>query len=462
MPVFKKWQEKYGDIFRIRMGSWDTVVLNGYTVIKQALERKDDSFSDRPMLYSIQTLRNAYAGHDSLALGPFNKSYLQLQKIIASALHRYTNKVVANTEELVQEEAAILNNEMLSWNGKPHLIEDEVQLSVTSVLYQILYGRGRNIREDKLFRKIVDSTNEFTRFSGSSNSLDVMPWLRHFMPQKSAKLLELMKVSVDAIPAKVKEHLDTFDKNHMRDIADVFLAEDIPDEVANDENEVSKNRLLYQLNELIGAGMETTTSTMMWLLTYMIAYPDIQARVQAEIDKTVGCGRGVGMNDREKLPYTEATILEALRLSSIAPLSVPHCAIRDAKLNGFDIDQNTIVLVNVHSANTDPQVWGSPETFYPERFLKSATDTEKDIDALDIGKSLSTIDFEISNRITSFGIGRRRCVGENLAKMIVFILFSNLMQRCELVKADTSPVDFTPVPGMVYKPVPFKVIVKER
>ena len=51
--TFHKWQKTYGDVFSIRMGGWDTVVLNGYSAVKDAMDRKDDVFSSRPKFFFL-------------------------------------------------------------------------------------------------------------------------------------------------------------------------------------------------------------------------------------------------------------------------------------------------------------------------------------------------------------------------------------------------------------------------
>ena len=50
--------------------------------------------------------------------------------------------------------------------------------------------------------------------------------------------------------------------------------------------------------------METTTTTLGWAFYYMLKHPEIQDKVQEELDRVVGHGRGVTLKDRESLPYT--------------------------------------------------------------------------------------------------------------------------------------------------------------
>lgn len=71
----------------------------------------------------------------------------------------------------------------------------------------------------------------------------------------------------------------------------------------------SMNQLLGMCNDLWSAGMETTVTTMRWGALFMIHNPDVQAKVQAEIDEYMGdSDRDIVMSDKNSLPYTSATI----------------------------------------------------------------------------------------------------------------------------------------------------------
>ena len=64
----------------------------------------------------------------------------------------------------------------------------------------------------------------------------------------------------------------------------------------------------------------------------MVLNPDVQRRVQAEIDDVIGRGRLPTMKDKPNLVFTEATVLECQRMGNIALFSVPRCVIRDTKV----------------------------------------------------------------------------------------------------------------------------------
>ena len=91
------------------------------------------------------------------------------------------------------------------------------------------------------------------------------------------------------------------------------------------------------------------------------------------------------------LPYTEAVLMEAQRLSSIAPFTVPHYALKDTFIQGYFIPkvitikntivqlllilfyflQGSIVQLNLHSVLNDKNTWNDVDQFRPERHLNA-------------------------------------------------------------------------------------------
>ncbi len=97
----------------------------------------------------------------------------------------------------------------------------------------------------------------------------------------------------------------------------------------------SLNRTLQQLHSAITA-----------FLLAMSLYPDVQKKVQAELDTVVGPNRLPELGDYESHPYTKATVKEALRWHSAAPMLIPHTTVADDVYNGCFIPEGSMVMFN--------------------------------------------------------------------------------------------------------------------
>lgn len=157
---------------------------------------------------------------------------------------------------------------------------------------------------------------------------------------------------------------------------------------------------VYEVMDLIG-GHSAVGNLLMRLLGWVSLHPEAQERIRMEglaalAEDTDGEGvaedtdggvaedmdkgarskdkretrRGekmVRLHHRSKMPFTDAAILETLRLAS-SPI-VPHVANRSTTLAGFDVDEGTMILFNTYHLNMSNEYWKCPKQFRPERFL---------------------------------------------------------------------------------------------
>ena len=54
------------------------------------------------------------------------------------------------------------------------------------------------------------------------------------------------------------------------------------------------------VNDIFGAGSDTTSTTLSWLILYLAKFPKTQAKLQAELDEVVGKSRAPTLADRSK------------------------------------------------------------------------------------------------------------------------------------------------------------------
>ena len=89
------------------------------------------------------------------------------------------------------------------------------------------------------------------------------------------------------------------------------------------------------------AGTETTMTTLQWAFALMCEYPEVQNKVAEELDQVIGRERLPSIDDRGKMPYTEATLYEIFRFGSVVPFGVPHSTTEDVVLCKFYLENNT-------------------------------------------------------------------------------------------------------------------------
>ena len=95
----------------------------------------------------------------------------------------------------------------------------------------------------------------------------------------------------------------------------------------------------------------------------------MQDKCYKEICDVIGPDRAPSMRDKQEMTYVDATIMEVLRKGDLAPMSVSHGLPREVTFRGYVIPKDAIVIPYLHSALHDPEVWGDPENFRPERFI---------------------------------------------------------------------------------------------
>ncbi|CAH1266085.1 CYP2D6 [Branchiostoma lanceolatum] len=246
------------------------------------------------------------------------------------------------------------------------------------------------------------------------------------------------------IREEIAKHKETFDPNDIRDYMDAFLLEAKKRE--GDENSTfTEEQHVEMVRQLFLAGTDTTATTLHWAVLFMILHPDIQQKVQQEIDSVLGPNQVPSMEHRSQMPYTEATLSEITRMAATAPLAPFHSTSSDVFFRGYRIPEATAVVVNIWSVLYDPQLWPEPYKFDPTRFLD------------DSGK------FTRREEIIMFSMGRRLCPGERLAKAELFLIFSLLLQRFTFKPPEGSPVPSAKgVFGFVRSPAPFQLVAEPR
>lgn len=89
----------------------------------------------------------------------------------------------------------------------------------------------------------------------------------------------------------------------------------------------------------------------------MTLFPDVQHKVQEEIDRVLGPEQLPQVADRARLPYTDAVVKEVLRWHPVAPMGIPHMSVEDDTWGGYFIPKGSLIMPNIWCAQHTQNAW---------------------------------------------------------------------------------------------------------
>nr|XP_033785234.1 cytochrome P450 2D15-like [Geotrypetes seraphini] len=439
---FTQLSKKFGNIFSLQICWRNLVVLNGFEAMKEALINKSEDIADRPRfpLYEHMGICGNSAG---LVLARYGRAWKDLRRFSLSTLRNF-GMGKKSLEERIIEEAGFLNSAFESEESQPFDPHFIINNAVSNVICSITFG-NRFEYNDKRFQKLLHMFEESMKLATGflPQMLNAVPSLMH-LPGPHQKILEIPKQIMRCLKEIADEHKESWDPAHNRDFIDAFLGE-IEKAKGSQETTFNELNLLFTTSDLFSAGTETTSTTLRWALLFMLLHPEIQSKVHAEIDRVIGRDRRPELGDQVNMPFTNAVIHETLRCGDIVPIALPHMAYRDTEIQGFFIPKGVVIITNLSSVLKDETYWEKPHQFYPEHFLNAE------------GQFLKREAF------IPFSAGRRVCLGEQLARMELFIFFTTLMQRFTFLIPENQPKpQLKPCFAVTSSPHPYQICAKLR
>ncbi|XP_077437759.1 cytochrome P450 1B1 [Vanacampus margaritifer] len=444
---FMRLAEKYGNVFQIKLGCRVVVVLNADS-IKQALIKQGSEFAGRPDFTSFQYISNG----SGLAFTTTSDWWKVHRRVAHSTVRMFStgNQVTKKTFErhIICEFKELLQVFVRKTRRHKFFVPmEDLVVSTANIMSAVCFGK-RYPYEDAEFRRLVGRNSQFTETVGAGSMVDVMPWLQYF-PNPIQTLFENFKTLNREfgvfILEKVTAHRKTFQSSTIRDMTDALIV--ALDKIGEKSGHPSvKDFVPATVADIFGASQDTLSTMLQWIILILVKYPEMHVRLQEEVDKVVDRSRLPTIEDQPQLPYVMAFIYEVMRFTSFVPLTIPHYTTADTSIGGYAIPKNTVVFVNQWSSNHDPSVWSEPEKFNPQRFLHSGGHLDKDM----------------CNSVLIFSAGKRRCIGEELSKIQIFLFTALLAHQCHISTDPAKPPDLGYSYGLTLKPNSYVIAVALR
>ncbi|KAM5191596.1 cytochrome P450 2J6-like [Mantella aurantiaca] len=401
--TLRKLAKLHGNIYTVWLGETPLVVLNGFQVVKDGIVSHSEELSGRPVTGFLRALL-----HGKGIITANGHMWKQHRRFGLMTL-RNLGLGKCGLESRIQEEACCLVELFNAKNGESFDPSEMITNSVVNVISAVVFGHRFSI-DDGIFQHLVKCNHGLLEIIGSAwgRLYDSFPWLMKYIPGNHQKGFEIMAHLHKFTDNEIQIHKENGSFDEPQDVIDYYLAHisktaDEKDSIFNEDS------LIALVIEFFNAGTETTATSLQWALLCMVAYPDVQKKVQKELDAVLN-GSVIHYEDRKRLHYTNAVIHEIQRFGNIAAVGLARTCIRDVSVSGYTLHRNTMVLPNLDSVLRDSQYWNTPYQFNPHHFL--------DIN----GK------FSVNEAFLPFSAGARVCLGEQLARYELFIFFTVLMQ----------------------------------
>ncbi|XP_053577680.1 cytochrome P450 2G1 [Bombina bombina] len=415
VPYLVKMGETYGPVSTIYMGSRPMVILNGYQAVKEAFVDRGDDFLDRGKMPLFERVyRNGSLG---LANG---MDWKQLRQFSILTLRDF-GLGKKSLEEPIQKEAQYLVEHFRRLNKEPVDPSSTMICASSNIIASLLMGK-RYKYSDKKWIQILNNVHEAFHLVCSlwGQMYDVLPTLMRVMPGPHNNIFPLFQELMDVIEEQIKSNLATLDPNCPRDYIDCFLIRMKQEQ--DPKTPFNMINLITTVTDMFLGGAESTGITLNFGFLIFIKYPEIQAKLQEEIDQVIGHNREPLVEDRNNMPYMNAVIHEIQRYSDVFPMGLIRSTTRDIFYHGYHIPKGTDVLPVLTTALKDPSQFKTPSEINIDHFLDESGQFKK------------------NNGFMVFGAGKRGCAGESMVRMQLFIFFTTILQKFTL-KATVDPKD---------------------
>ncbi|XP_057792637.1 salviol synthase-like [Salvia miltiorrhiza] len=369
--------QKLGPMMGLQLGELSVVVISSADAAKQIMSTHDVNFASRPPITTVEII--GY-GCTTITFSPYGEYWRRLRKICT--LELLSAKRVESFRSLREEVFVDLSRRFASMEGSEINFSDEFNSATYAVISRAVIGD-----EKKQHLALLHHVKEMVDLSAGFDISEFFPSIKLFkLVSRLRRRLIVLHKEIDGILENViNQHRIANSVNH-EDLLDVLLK--------YHQDGLTMDNIKSVVGDMIGAGSDTSSTLMEWVMSELLKNPRILERAQQEVRKVFDEEGYVDESLIPQLKYLKSVVKETLRIHPPVPLLLPRLCGETCEIDGYEIPAETKIIVNAWAINRDPKYWDDPDCFQPERFMDNVVDYK--------GNHFEYI---------PFGAGRRICPG---------------------------------------------------
>ena len=397
-PFMKRCQERYGDVFTLRIlhsGTW--VFLADPDDVKRVLTAPAGSLGvalANPLLRPVLGPRSVMLLEEP---GHMNRRRLMLPPFHGKRMDGDAEMMASVTREVVR-----------SWpEGEPFELWPHMQAITQEVIMRSVFGpdeAGRLANLRTLLHRLTAALNEPARLNAAAA----------LGPRWLARS-DGFRAAMAPVEQALLEEVDRrrrAGENGRKDIVSILI-----EARYEDGSPLSEDDLRDELMTLLTDG--PTSSSLAWVFERLLRHPEKLRRLQEEVlaEKPADGPETSAMDAKSAHRpgvYMDAVVKETLRLCPPVPVVVRRL-LEPMELGGYLLPAGTTVAPCVYLIHRNQEIYANPRHFLPERFLERPPGTYTWI---------------------PFGGGTRRCLAASYAELEMKRVLRTVLGEVDLRPAD--------------------------
>jgi cytochrome P450 len=410
--LFRQWAQDYGEVFKIRVGWYNWVVINTPEAIREILEKqavKTSSKAPSPMGHDIVT------GGKRMPTMPYGPLWRAQRSVVRQVTTVSITATFAPSQEF---ETKQLLFELATDNDNQRSFYQHMRRYAFSIIMTNTFGtRVKNwdhpdAQDATRSQGILRRTSRPGAFLlDEIPPLTILPrWLQPGRRDAIKAGREVLDIKM-GLWRRLERQFQAgkaphcFAKNIIQE-KDTWYAQGL-----NEED------LAWVAGGFVEAGFETSAATLNSLVLNLAVNIRVQNIAHEELMRVVGPNRLPTIADMPNLPYIRACVKEMLRMNPILAPGIRHYADEDVVYKNHVIPKGTVLLANTAFLHYDPQRFERPFEFMPERFLGHKL----------YSSEYAAMSDPYKRDHFTFSTGRRVCPGARLAENSLDIALAGIL-----------------------------------